>query len=89
MDAGQTKPMGAAKLLLSQKDRADYFQWYAKQCFKAPYVVGYHWFSFVDKIKKDVDTKVGVVNIYDEEYNLLVNRMSEINGLAYSMHSES
>jgi len=88
-DAGQNKPMGAAKLLLSQKDRANYFEWYAKECFKAPYVIGYHWFSFVDKIKKDVDTKVGVVNIYDEEYNLLVNRMAEINSLAYSMHSES
>ncbi len=89
VDSGQKKQMGAAKLLLSQRDRADYFQWYAKKCFKSPYVIGYHWFSFVDKIKKDVDTNVGVVNIYDEEYNLLVNRMAEINSLAYSMHSES
>ena len=87
LDSGQRRPMGAAKLLLAQKDRADYFEWYARNCLRTSYVVGYHWFSFVDKIKKDVDTNVGVVNIYDKEYNLLVNRMAEVNKQAYEIHS--
>lgn len=89
LDSGQRRPMGAAKLLLAQKDRADYFEWYARNCLRTPYVVGYHWFSFVDKIKKDIDTNVGVVNIYDKEYNLLVNRMAEVNKQAYEIHSRS
>ncbi len=88
-DSGQDKPMGAALLLQTQRQRANYFTWYVKKCLDVPYIIGYHWFSFTDKIKKNIDTNVGVVNIYDEEYTLLVNSMIKMNAQVYELHANS
>jgi agarase len=87
-DSGQSQRMGAALLLPTQRQRANHFSWYVNHCLRIPYIIGYHWFSFNDKIKKDVDTNVGVVNIYDEEYTLLVNSMAKMNSQAYDIHKE-
>ena len=86
-DSGQKKQFGGAVLLRKQSDRANYFEWYVRNCLKASYIVGYHWFSFVDKVEGGaINTNVGVVNAYDEEYDILVRRMADINKQAYELH---
>jgi len=70
----------------SEESKANYYEWYARNCLKKPYIVGYHWFSFVDKLKGGVVISTGVVNVYDEEHTVLVGRMANINKQVYELH---
>lgn len=70
---------GAFKFVRTQKGRADYFEWYARNCLKAPYVIGYHWFPYAgDK---------GLVSNTDDPYDDLVTRTAYINNLMYELHN--
>jgi len=71
---------GGIKIVRTQKDRANYFEWYARNCLKAPYVIGYHWFPYVRK------ADWGLVDIYDNPYSVLVDRMAHINNIIYELH---
>ena len=66
-------------IVRTQKDRADYFEWYARNCLKAPYVIGYHWFPYFGDNK-------GLVDINDDAYDVLVNRTAYINNMIYELH---
>jgi len=72
---------GASKIVRTQKDRADYFEWYARNCLKAPYVIGYHWFPYVNK------EGWGLVDLFDNPYSVLVDRMAHINNIIYELHN--
>jgi len=76
---------GACRIVLNQTNRANYFKWYAEKCLEAPYVVGYHWFAYIDKIQFGVDNNFGLVNTYDKPYDL-VNHTAEINYKIYDLH---
>ena len=66
------------KTVRTQKGRADFFEWYALNCLKAPYVIGYHWFDYCGN--------KGIVDLYDKPYSVLVDRMSYINNMIYKLH---
>jgi agarase len=70
----------------SVKSKADYYEWYTRNCLKRPYIIGHHWFAFIDKMKGDTVVSIGVVDSYDEEHTVLVERMADINKQVYELH---
>jgi len=70
----------------SEESKANYYEWYTRNCLKKPYMVGHHWFSLVDRAKEGVVTSTGVVNPYDKEHTVLVERMAEVNKQVYELH---
>jgi len=86
LDSGLEKNrVRGSMVAINQKNRANYFKWYAKNCLESPYIVGYHWFAYIDKVIYGVDSNCGLVNKYDEEYDF-VNYLSEINNKVYDLH---
>jgi hypothetical protein len=51
-----------------------------------PYAIGYHWYSYIDEPKTGrfdgENSNTGIVNLLDEPYGVLVERMTKINRLA-------
>lgn len=70
----------------TQDDRTDWFEYYITRFIKKPYSVGYHWFCYIDEPETGrsdgENSNTGIVNVNDEPYESLVNRMTEINKLA-------
>ncbi|GAI48052.1 unnamed protein product, partial [marine sediment metagenome] len=75
------------KLLpITQKQRADYYEWYATSCQKSPYLVGQgFWFLYRDGLNQNR----GLVDLWDEPYAPLVNRMAEGNSRAIEIHENA
>ncbi|MBI2889401.1 MAG: beta-agarase [Nitrospirae bacterium] len=71
--------------LENQIERADRFEAYARRCFAAPYVVGYHWFEYADQPAEGrfdgENNNWGLVNVADEPYDVLVERTAKVNRL--------
>ncbi|UCH71910.1 MAG: hypothetical protein JSW62_05820 [Thermoplasmatales archaeon] len=86
LDSGFPYPrLVSCKIVLTQKGRASYLDWYTKECLKTPYVVGYHWFAYVDKIENEIDNNFGLVNTFDDEYGI-VDYLADINSKLYELH---
>ena len=75
---------GSTKIVRTQLDRAKYFRWYAENCLRNPYIVGYHWFAYVDSN----DRNFGLVDTYDNPYSILVGCMTQINDNIYRLHGK-
>ncbi len=90
MDSGLPNTKGAPVTVLTQKGRANNFEEYARSCLDSPYFVGYHWFNYMDEPKSGrfdgENSNYGIVNEMDVPYDVLVERMGEINGQAYEIH---
>ena len=75
-------------VLPTQKGRANCFEAATRWFIEKPYSVGYHWFAYSDQPETGrfdgENSNIGVVNEMDEPYELLVERMTEINRLAQS-----
>ena len=76
----------SARYAYTQNGRADLFEWYAKKCLKMPYMVGHTWFRYRDKLNV---VNWGLVNLWDEPYELLVKRMATINNNAIEIHENA
>lgn len=74
-------------VVANQRQRALCFEIMARLFISKPYSVGYHWFAYSDQPKEGrfdgEDSNIGVVNIKDEPYEILVNRMRIVNNLAH------
>lgn len=68
----------------TQQDRADAFQAYAEAAQAVPWIVGYHWFEWVDEPAEGrfdgEDDNWGLVNEADQPYTELTDRMTTVNG---------
>ena len=75
----------------SQKDRPEAFEWFLKNIAANPYIVGYHWFQYMDQPKSGREdgerNNFGIVDIEDNPYPLLVDRMKILNREAYTIHA--
>ena len=73
-------------VLPTQKGRANCFEAATRWFIGKPYSVGYHWFAYSDQPETGrfdgENSNIGVVNEMDEPYEVLVERMAEINRLA-------
>ncbi len=83
MDSGLPNTKGAGKPVATQTDRADAFERYVTGLMELPFVVGYHWFEHCDEPADGrfdgENSNYGLVNINDEPWDILVQRMTEVN----------
>ncbi len=87
MDSGLPNTKGAAIAVYAQEDRADGYERYVTGALSLPYVVGLHWFMHHDQPPSGADDRgensnYGVVDVDDEPYCTLVERMRLVNGRA-------
>jgi len=75
-----------ARYSFTQKGRADLFEWYATNCLTSPYMIGHTWFRYRDNLNV---VNWGLVNLWDEPYETLVNRMEKINNEAVKIHENA
>jgi len=70
----------------TEKQRADFYNWYALNCQKNPYMVGQgFYFEYADRISGDG----GLVNLWDEPYADFVNQITDINLKAIENHENA
>ncbi len=90
MDSGLPNTRGAGQPVQTQKDRADCFERYVTKLMKLPFVVGYHWFEYVDEPAQGrfdgENSNYGLVNIKDEPWETLTERMRSVNATAEEIH---
>ncbi len=67
----------------TQHDRADAFEEYALDKQALPWIVGYHWFEWVDQPAEGrfdgEDNNWGLVDEADQPYEVVVERMGQVN----------
>jgi hypothetical protein len=90
MDSGLPNTKGAGQPVETQKDRADNFAQYVETLLKMPFAVGYHWFEHADEPAEGrfdgENSNYGLVNIKDEPWHTLVEKMTEVNGKIEQIH---
>jgi len=73
-------------VVLTQTQRANHFESEARDFIKKSYIVGYHWYAYMDEPETGrfdgENSNTGIVNVTDDPYETLVSRMTEINRLA-------
>jgi len=84
-----TKPTRLAMpVVKNQRQRALCFEIMTRMFINKPYSVGYHWFAYADQPETGrfdgENSNIGLVNIKDEPYETLVNRMKIVNQLAHN-----
>ena len=74
--------------LATQEERADAFEEYARLRQEIPWIVGYHWFEWVDQPPDGrfdgEDNNWGLVSQLDEPYTSVVERTTAVNPDAWS-----
>ena len=83
-DSGLPNTQGAGPLLGTQTDRANAYERYVNAALADPRVVGIHWYCWADEPREGradgENSNFGLVNIHDEPYEVLVKKMTEVNG---------
>ncbi len=91
MDSGLPNTKGAGQAVQTQQERADLFDAYVTALARMPFMVGYHWFEHADEPAEGrfdgENSNYGVVNINDEPWRLLVERMTEVNRTLDEVHA--
>ncbi|MCZ7584643.1 MAG: hypothetical protein M5R36_15625 [Deltaproteobacteria bacterium] len=71
----------------TQAERADFFENYARQTFRTGFIVGYHWFSYMDEPPEGrfdgENSNFGLVDNNDNPWTELTERMTAVNADAY------
>lgn len=92
MDSGLPNTRGAGRPVQTQEDRANGFEAYVTALAQTPFVVGYHWFEYVDEPAEGrfdgENSNYGLVKINDEPWELLVGRMTKVNSRIDEIHSK-
>lgn len=91
-DSGLPNTKGAGKPVDSQEDRAAYYDYFVTTLIKQPYMIGYHWFQYIDQPEggregDGENSNYGVVDVNDEPWKLLTQKMTEINANAEVLHT--
>jgi hypothetical protein len=90
-DTGLPNTRGAGPRVPDQRARADAFERYVRMALGTPNVVGYHWFEHCDQPKEGrgdgENSNYGVVDIEDEVYVELTERMKQVNAQAEALHA--
>ncbi len=71
----------------TQLERADRLEAYVERVFEAPYLIGYHWFEYVDQPPTGrfdgEDNNWGLVDVNDDPYAPVVERSALVNRRPY------
>ena len=90
MDSGLYNSIGAGDAVATQKDRADLFTNYVQDLARLPSCLGFYWFKYRDQPKEGAGSRspggwggensnYGLVKIDGTPWEMLVNRMTEVN----------
>ena len=89
-DSGLPNSKGAGKPLPTQEDRAKHFESYVNGLAQLPFLVGYQWFEYEDEPAEGrfdgENSNYGLVNIRDEPWTVLVERMTGVNAGLEDLH---
>lgn len=89
MDSGLLNKGGASVAVSTQQDRLELFKWFLSGISGSPYIVGYHWFQYMDQPKEGrfdgESNNFGLVSITDTPYKILTDEMQILNKKFYSM----
>lgn len=92
MDSLLPNTKGAGQPVATQRDRADHFERFVTTLMKLPYCVGYHWFQWSDQPVlgrfDGENSNYGLVRETDEPWELLTQRMTEVNDHIEAIHAE-
>jgi len=74
--------------LQTQQERADWFENYARQWINSPFIIGYHWFSYMDEPPEGrfdgENSNFGLVDNNDIPWGPVVSIMTVVNSEAYN-----
>ncbi|MDP3786875.1 MAG: discoidin domain-containing protein [Candidatus Omnitrophota bacterium] len=92
--SGDKNTAGADVTVATQNDRKVGYNKYVSQAMEFPYMVGYHWFEYFDQSPQGrsfdgENSNYGIVDIYDNEYELLTAEMARVNSEAEKIHQDS
>lgn len=92
MDSGLPNTKGAGEPVGTQQDRAEGYERFVTAALSLPYMVGLHWFEYADEpVEGRFDgenSNYGVVNINDEVYKVLTDKMTSVNAKAIEIASQ-
>ncbi|MGB9759213.1 MAG: beta-galactosidase [Thermoproteota archaeon] len=91
MDSGLPNTKGAGVPVRTQSERAKYYEEYVKRILSEPFIVGYHWFEYVDEPAQGrfdgENSNYGLVDINDKPWTILVEKATSVNLLAEQVHN--
>ncbi|RLE88047.1 MAG: beta-agarase [Thermoprotei archaeon] len=91
MDSGLPNTKGAGEPVPTQRERAYLAAQYVLKIVELPYVVGYHWFQYMDQPKEGrfdgENSNFGLVRIDDEPWDLLTRVFTLVNNAAEEVHA--
>ena len=83
---------GAGWLVKTQSDRGNHYQNFCLHLLKEPNCVGWHWFKYQDNDPEDKfadpsnnDSNKGIVNTKYQSYDVLTNKMQQLNKNVFSI----
>lgn len=90
MDSGLPNTKGAGRPVPTQQDRAEHFDKFVTALAQMPFMVGFHWFEYCDEPAEGrfdgENSNYGLVNIKDEPWQVLVERMTQVNARLEETH---
>jgi hypothetical protein len=93
MDSGLPNTRGAGQPVATQEERAQHFDNYVTALLGLPFAVGFHWFEYADEPAEGrfdgENSNYGVVNIKDEPWVTLTERMKAVNASLETHHARS
>ena len=93
MDSDLPNTKGAGRAVATQTDRADGFTRYVQGLIDLPFMVGFHWFEHADEPKEGrfdgENSNYGLVTIEDRPWDVLVQKMAEVNAGLEARHAQS
>ena len=93
MDSGLPNTKGAGRPVATQADSADGFTRYVHGLIDLPFMVGFHWFEHADEPKEGrfdgENSNYGLVTIEDRPWDVLVQKMTEVNAGLEVRHAQS
>jgi agarase len=93
-DPGNTFPPGyiTQPTVATQQDRAAKYEHYVTRWAQAPWMLGWHWFQYMDEPKTGrfdgEDGNYGLVDIRDNPLEPFIGTYSKVNKDAYRLHEE-
>ena len=89
-DSGLPNTKGAGPLVDNEQERASAFELYVRSALSNPNLIGYHWFEHADEPKEGrydgENSNYGIVDINDNPYIPLTDKMTSVNGEAEKIH---
>lgn len=88
MDSGLPNTKGPGYTFKTQKERGIWYERYISRLIESPLVLGWVWYQYVDqpasgRATDGENNNFGLLNIEDQPYSDLVNRMREIHSQIY------